>query len=513
MSCEMEHCEPSPSVSSRSASLVTAAHASPSTGSGPVPAGLRLRIWMACLAGAAVATLGLIWVVATLAPFDGSVDPVLLAVFPWAAGGLGVLTGIAMAMWLDHNIVGHLRGLSRALAEERVAGLRGLPAGAQWGELSELTQGVQRLITRLERSSHEAQEARLERERVEATLENVMAALAAWAREGAEPLAPVEGPLVAIAAALNQHAERERDARERNRDAVLEIRAGVMRGVEEARETETQAERGFVEATALLTTVRELQRLRGELEGALAAAAAAPAAEPGLDAIEQYRSAAAGVIEELVTASTESVQSLASGLGHVQEIADQVHTLANRATLVALDAAIGPGIERAGSRSGARAAELRTLAGQVQAVTTRTAELSREVDREVAAAVGRMRGLRERMSEQLERSPALTAEVAPRNLEPAGRLLDRVREMVQDAMQKGERLSAAGERASSAAQRLVRRLEDEFQAIEILVARLAGAATPADTPATGSRPGALRLLRPEDLATDEPPITGAGERS
>jgi hypothetical protein len=482
-----------------------------SSASGPVPVGLRLRIWIACLAGAAVATGGLIWVVATLAPFDGSVNPVLLAVFPWAAGGLGVLTGIAMAMWLDHNIVGHLRGLSRALADERVASLRGLPAGAQWGELTELTNGIQRLITRLERSSHEAQEARRERDRVEATLDRVVDALEVWAREGGGTPAPAEGPLVAIAEALNQHAERDREARERSRDAVLEIRAGVMRGVEEARETETQAERGFVEATALLTTVRELQRLRGELEGALAVAVASPAASPGREAIEQYRSAAAGVIEELVTASAESVERLASGLARVQEIADQVHTLANRATLVALDAAIGPGGGMEG-RPGGRAAELRTLAGQVQAVTARTAELSREVDREVAAAVERMSGLRERVIAQLERAPVPADEEAPRNLELPVRLLDRVREMVQDAMQKGERLSAAGERASTAAQRLVRRLEDEFEAIEVLVARLSDAPAPTEPEAGAARPGGLRLLRPEDLALDEPPVTGAGEQ-
>lgn len=474
-----------------------------------MPAGLRLRIWIACLAGAVVASLSLIWVVATLAPFDGSVDPVLLAVFPWAAGGLGILTGIAMAMWLDHNIVGHLRGLSRALADERVTGLRGLPAGAEWGELSELTQGVQRLITRVERLGLEAQEARLERTRAEVTLEHVMSALSAWASEDVDALPPAEGPLVAIAAALNQHAEHERESRDRSRDAVLEIRAGVMRGLEEARETESQAERGFVEATALLTTVRELQRLRGELENALAAAGAARAAQPGLEAMERYRAAAAGAIEELVAASTGSVERLASGLMHVQEIADQVHTLANRATLVALDAAIGPGV----SPPGGRAAELRTLAGQVQAVTTRTAALSRELDEEVAAAVERMRGLRERVSGQLERVPEFPADTPALDLELADRLLDRVREMVQDAMQKGERLSAAGERASTAAQRLVRRLEDEFRAIEALVGRLSDAADHAAQPAEEARPGGLRLLRPEDIADDEPPLTGAEEIS
>ena len=289
---------------------------------------------------------------------------------------------------------------------------------------------------------------------------------------------------------------------------MLEIRAGVMRGLEEARETESQAEHGFLEATALLTTVRELQRLRVELESALSAAGAARTAPPAPEALERYRSAAAGIIEELVSASTGSVERLAAGLMHVQEIADQVHTLANRATLVALDAALGPGV----SPPGGRAAELRTLAAQVQAVTTRTAALSREVDEGVAAAVGRMRGLRERVSEQLERVPELPAEMPPVDLEIADRLLDRVREMVQDTMQKGERLSAAGERASTAAQRLVRRLEDEFRAIEALVARLSDAAAPG-APVEEARPGGLRLLGPGDLANDEPPVSGAEEIS
>ncbi|HEY6867992.1 MAG TPA: hypothetical protein VI792_12090 [Candidatus Eisenbacteria bacterium] len=485
----------------------------PSLGSAPVPAGLRLRIWVGCLAGSAVATLGLIWVVGTLAPYDGSADPVLIAVFPWAVGGLGMLTGITMAMWLDHNIVGHLRGLSRALAGEQVAELRGLPAASEWGELSELTQSVQRLITRMERTGREAIDARRDRERLEETIESIMDALGRWASGEAPPLEPGEGPLAALAEALGRRAVLERRERDRSRDAVLEIRAGVRRGLEEAHETESQAERGFVEATALLTTVRELQRLRGELEGVLLAAGAGSAGEPALEAFERYRAAAAGVIEELVSASTESVDRLASGLTHVQEIADHVHTLANRATLVALDAALGAGSEARLPPRGDRAAELRGLAGEVQSVMMRTAELSREVDDEVAAAIGRMRGLRERVSEQLEAAPQVLVEAPPQHLAQAGRLLDRVREMVHDAMQKGERLSATGERASTAAQRLVRRLEEEIPAIEALIARLS-AATAAEGPAgRAAIAGGLRQLTSEDLATEEPPVSGTGEAS
>jgi hypothetical protein len=427
-------------------------------------------------------------------------------------GGVGILSGVALALWLDHNIVGLLRGLARALESEQV---EELGASARWGELSGLTEGAQRLLARIERSGRETREARAERERIEGVLEGVMAALGRWAVEGDEPLPPAEGPLAQLAEPFGLRAGRARDRSERARDAVLGVRVGVGRGLEDARETESQAERAFLEATALLATVRELQRLRGELEGALGALAGRDE-QPRREAIERHRAAAAAVIEELVTASTESVERLASGLAHVQEIADQVHTLSNRATLVALDAALaGP---RGVTPPEARAASLRALAAEVQAVTARTGDLSRMVDREVAAASDRMRGLRERVAEHFEReSRAATPEAETRvaggdGFELAGRLLERVRETVQEAMEKGEGLSAAGERASTAARRLVRRLEDEIPAIESLIDQLAGVALPAMSGAPG-RPGALRLLRAEDLAGEEPPPTGAEEIS
>ena len=485
---------------------------SPRRASGSVSLALRVRIWVGCLTGAAIATAGLIWVVWTMAPFDGSVDPLLLAVFPWAVGGVGILSGVALALWLDHNIVGRLRGLAHALESEQVEDLR---TAGRWGEISELTEGAQRLLARVEHSGRETREARAERERIAGVLEGVLATLGRWAIESDEPLPPAEGPLAPLAEPFGLRAGRARDRSEHARDAVLGVRDGVGRGLEDARETESHAERAFLEATALLATVRELQRLRGELEGALSAIAGRDE-QPRREAIERHRAAAAAVIQELVTASTESVERLAAGLTHVQEIADQVHTLANRATLVALDAALAG--QRGVTPPEARAASLRALAAEVQAVTARTGELSRMVDREVAAASERMRGLRDRVAEHFEREsrtatpgPEARAAGGP-GFELAGRLLERLRETVQDAMEKGEGLSAAGERASTAARRLARRLEDEIPAIESLIDQLAGISVPAPSAAPG-RPGALRLLRAEDLAVDEPPATGAEEIS
>ena len=75
----------------------------------------------------------------------------------------------------------------------------------------------------------------------------------------------------------------------------------------------------------------------------------------------------------------------------------------------------------------------------------------------------------------------------------------RLREMVQDASRKGERLSVSQERVSSAAQRLTRRLEDEVRDLEGLIVRLtpmgAADAPPGRAPATGSAAEGARRLR------------------
>jgi hypothetical protein len=464
--------------------------------------GLRARIWIGCLGGAVIASAGLFWMSRALTPPDPDLNPLLAAAFPWSMAALGILIGVGFAMWLDHNITGHLRGMSRAIATGEVSELRGLPASAGWGELSEVTQGVQALLGRLERAGQEAIELRAARARIDATLDEMTAALERWALEDEAPAA--EGPLAPLAPALEHRVTRERDARTRMLDALREIRAGMQRTIEDARETEEQAERGFVEATALLTTVRELQRLGGELEQSLAAAGEGETADARAAAYETLRATATAAIEELVRASGESVEHLGGGLLRVQAIAEQVHVIANRATLIALDAAMAatgdPPIEDAAARSEA----LRALAVEVQAVTDRTMTLAREVDEEVALAIEGMRGTRERVAGRLDHMPAPKATAdASRGMrtEQTERLLARVREMIQDATRKGERLSAAGERASRAAERLARRLEADAGAIEGLSGRIAPAAATPPAPQAERREerrGDLRIWRRDD---------------
>ncbi len=479
-------------------------------------AGLRLRLWLACLGGALVAAAGIWWVIGTRIGPAVTPDPATLVLWLAGSGALGIVTGALLALWLDARILGALRGLTRALASQQVHELRGLPAASGWGEISDLTQQVQHLIAAHRQAGRAGEELRHLQHQVAA----LSVAVERWiASERWEPLRLEAGPLATLAASLDRGFAREVEVGEQNQEAVRLVRVELEASLGDARESVEQAERGFVEATALITTVRELQRLGGELRDAIQASGLETGASPPVaEAIERYRAAAAAAIGELVAAAGESVERLAAGLARVSEIAEIVHTLANRATLIALNAVIASGRGGAAARHPEElTAELKALAGEVRAATERTDALSREVEREVAAASARMREVRERIAGRLDEAPPPAGAIAgvPENVL---RLHERVSEMIQDAAQKGERLSAAGERASRAAERLLRRLEEEAREMEGLVLRLGSAAAlpeeprvPAGAAGPPARPAGLRLLEPGEGQTGEEPETRGRE--
>ena len=480
-------------------------HASPMTSTPPArrderpPAtessqGLRLRLWLGCLGGALVGAGGMWWVVGSLAGPGTQLDLPVFISWLSAIGALGILVGVALALWLDRGIIGHLRGLTSSLASGRVSELRGLPAGAGWGDLSRLTQQVQALLTHQRQVARTAEELGLIRAQLGAT----RASLERWVETERWEGARVEpGALAPLMESLDRGLRRLDEVRDENLEAARQIGAAVSSALAEARDTAGEAERGFVEATALLTTVRELQRLGGELEQSLATLAAGPAGDDA-DALAAWLAAARAAIQELVESSSGSVEHLGRGLLRVQEIADQVHLVANRATLIALNAALtGARQGRPEPEMAELSEEMKRLAAEVRSATERTTTLSLEVEGEVAAAIERMRGVRQRVAGRLEEIPAPSAGEPARTTEPS-RLLGRVKEMIQDAAQKGERLSAAGERVSRAAERLVRRLEEEVQELAGMVVRLSAPEAPpsataetraADPPVTPESPG------------------------
>jgi methyl-accepting chemotaxis protein len=469
---------------------------------GPGP-GLVLRIWVGCL-GSAIAVAAALWFVvarqpAVTAPLDSELVWVWL---PAIAGG-GVLIGILLAAWLTRGIARPLRGLTRGAATGQVAELRGLPSSAGWGEVSALGLQLQRFLGRQAQLARAGAELDLLRQQIERMREP----LERWARTGrAETIEPEIGPLRSIALTLQRGMARAETERAVMGSAAEALASQRPHALNDARETAEQAERAFVEATALLTTVRELQRLSAELQANLAAGAGGP--ESGAGAYERYRAAAAEAIEELVNASTASVGHLARGMERVAEVSEQVQVVANRATLIALNAvAAVRGSATGGAGEGDVAGEFKTLAREVRAATDRAAALAREIEADVVEARERMQGVRGRVAEVLDRVPPPGDATAAN--EGATRLLARVREMVQDATIKGERLSAAGERSSRAAETLMRRLEEEALEIDRLAAaagrdRAAAATQPAvpDPSASGPPPGpgqSLRLLGREDL--------------
>ncbi len=427
--------------------------------------GLKLRLWLACLSGGLVAATGTLWLLAT--PSLRPADP---AVSGWLAGiaCAALVIGLLLALWIDHHMVGHLHGVLLGLRSNRVAELRGLPAGAGWGELSELGDAVQEVLERRHREARALHELG----RVHEQLAQLQASIDRWQlTERWERPALPEGEVAVMAELLAHAVQRRTSVDDQNREAARQVASELSAGISDAQEAASQAERGFVEATSLQTSVRELQRLASELAAALNMAPAPIAADP---TAERARAA----LEDLVAASSSSVESLGRGLVRVQDVSDQVQRLANRATLIALQALSGT------PDPAAFAEELKHLARDVRDATDRTQRFAQDIDAAVAEADTRMREARESALARMDAPLPVPAAAAAARGADTQRLLERVLEMVQDAMRKGERVSTASERASSVAERVARRLDASCSDAEALVVRLlpVGEASEVDSP-------------------------------
>jgi hypothetical protein len=430
-----------------------------------------------------VAALGTLWLLAT--PSLTPSDP---AVYGWLAGVAcaSLVIGLVLGLWIDHHVVGHLHGLLLGLRSNRVAELRGLPAGNGWGELSELGDAVQETLERRHHEAHALQEL----ERLREHLATLRAAVDRWQlTERWERPAIAEGEVATVSDALGHALLRRTSVDEQNREAARQVATELSSVIADATEAASRAERGFVEATSLQTSVRELQRLSNELAVSITVPGS-PAPAPSEAAAERARAA----LEELVEAASASVESLGRGLVRVQDVSEQVQRIANRATLIAIQALSGT------SEPATFADELKHLSRDVREATDRTQRYASEIDAAVSEADTRMREARERAIARLE-SPALPAQAPapPARGTDTARLVERVLEMVQDAGSKAERVSTASERASSVAERVARRLEVNASDAEALVVRLAPVGEPETSETAEHGAGDVHELRLVDV--------------
>ena len=430
-------------------------------------------------------------VISAVAMAGTALDPLVVME---AVGGsclFGLAVSVIAGWWVTRGVAQGLRDIDDGIARGH---LPESARGTGWGEIGDLSRGVRALLE----TNRDLREDEAELRALMASIERSRETVDRWIRtEHWELLTPGAGRLAPLAESLDLGMGREAELQQQNLEAARLAHAELARVIEEARGTAEAAEHGYVEVTALLTTIREIARLTGEIQQAVQAPAATPA--PETDAAESaWRGHAAQAIEELVEVSGASVQRLGEGLLRVREINEQVQLMSNRATLIALNSVVASGRPDARVLSTENPnAELKQLAREVRAATERVASLSAEIDRAVAAANHSMRDARERVIARFNEMalPLSPVTAAP---SPAPALLahwvERLREMVQDAARKGERMSESQEKVSSAVQRVTRRIEDESRDLEGLVARL----TPMGATSSPSPPS-------RDLTAQDPP--------
>lgn len=446
--------------------------------------GLRARLWVACLLGAIVTTLASACVISAIAMAGTALDAFVVMEAIGGACLLGLAVAVFAGWWVTRGIAQNLRDLEEGIAR----GLMPEPAhGGEWGEIGAVSRAVRTLLA----NDRDLREDEAELRALVSTIDRARASVERWIRtERWEPLTPGSGSLGPLADALDRGMAREAEVQEQNLEAARLAHTELLRVIDEAHGSAEMAEHGYVEVTALLTTVREIARLTGEIQQAINAPAPG-VAQDSRPADADWRDRAAQAIEELVEMSGESVQRLGEGLMHVREINDQVQLMSNRATLIALNAVVASG--RPDGRSltpeGSNA-ELKQLAREVRAATERVAALSADVDRSVVSANERMHAVREHVLARLAELPAPPVPVAAAPAPPTllAHWVERMREMVQDAARKGERMSESQEKVSSSVQRLSRQLEDESRDIEGLVSRLTPMGMAAETEPWRPRP-------------------------
>jgi hypothetical protein len=451
----------------------------------------------------------------------------------WVAfAAVGGAVALAVWFWLRRTVTAPLQKLADVLAFGRPVDARELPPADGPAEIVGLADAVQDVLRRRRGSEIEADELAALR----TCLARLAADVAAWS-ERDEPRALETGgdsdvdtmpeaarPLVAGLREAARHLE--------TRAGEARAVAGLVREtIDEARtrgEAVTGgAERQFVEATSLLTVLRELRRWAGELAPALDALRTAAAVRVGDDGAGGARWS--HLLDEALEGDARPLATAERAAQRLSTSAEDVLFLGAAARLARIEAA-------AAALSGLPEAapfvdSLEAFARDTAALRDRMSELERATREDLAAARDELAGLRVRLADaahelaHVAEHPGLAgAPVVPRGVDPAAaarRALDRVHEMVAEALARGEKLVQQAERTSSEALRAGDGVRVALDELDGYRARLAGpapadaeadsaaaetdSAEAADTAADAADGGAppMRVLGPADVLDDE----------
>lgn len=432
-------------------------------------------------------------------------------------GAVGLVTALFAWLWLRRTHVRRLELLARALETGHGPDRGTGPAdeGGGFGELSGIAELVGASLHRhrqLERDLGELIALR-------AAIDDVTRVLGTWAETEQPPEIPAPaagGPsdvareraprlLAALGRAADQVSARAREAW----TVTGLVRDTVHDAVRRSEGVTAAAERQFVEATSLLTVLRELRRWGGELGAGLESRAAGQRSEAA--AVEAAATAARGrgLLLEVETAAGAPLEAASATASRLAQAVAFHRTVEGEARIAAIEAAAASlvGVEHATEL----AQSLTTLTRDLVRAREQARGLERETEAGIVAAareLARLRALLAQAVAAFEEVRTAASGDAAVTTAAARRALDRMHEMMGEALARGEKLVQQAERTSSEALRAGDSMLGALDELDGLAARLeepppAEASQGDAGPAEEDPPRPLRVLGPADVIEDD----------
>ncbi|MGH7724634.1 MAG: hypothetical protein ACREOU_04325 [Candidatus Eiseniibacteriota bacterium] len=392
-------------------------------------------------------------------------------------GAAGLLTALLVWWWLRRTHVRRLDRLAKALESGQAPdrGTGGPEDSGGFGELAGLAAIVTASVQRRRQIERELEELVATR----ATVERATEALDAWADSELPPSEPGGATPDPLLASLGRAAEQVSARSHEVRAVAGLVRDTVHDAAQRSEGVTAAAERQFVEATSLLTVLRELRRWEGELLTGFTALLEAPRVPPRSEATQVEAAAAIArartLLKEIEGAASAPLEAASGTAARLTEAVGLHGTVEGDARVASIESA-------AASLTGvANATELTdsldVLARDLAAAGERARMLERETETEIASAareIAHLRALLGQVATALDeaRTVAAAPVAVAATTASARRALDRMQEMIEEALARGEKLVQQAERTSSEALRAGDSMLGALDELEGLAARL-----------------------------------------